>query len=93
MGRLASALDNAAAEAVNSILRTEYVYRNTFTTREHARQAIGRWIDSWYNAARRHGWCGGSALSTTRSSTTTKPVALTVNRPQHDGSVYTLPGD
>ncbi len=52
-------MDNAAAEAVNSILKTEYVYRNTFTTREHARQAIGRWIDSWYNAARRHGWCGG----------------------------------
>jgi transposase InsO family protein len=59
MGRVASALDNAAAEAVNSILKTEYIYRNTFTTREHARQAIGRWIDSWYNAARRHGWCRG----------------------------------
>lgn len=59
MGRVASALDNAAAEAVNSILKTEYVYRHTFTTREHARQAVGRWIDSWYNTTRRHGWCGG----------------------------------
>jgi len=47
-------LDNAAAEAVNSILKTEYVYRNTFTTREQARHASGRWIDSWYNAGRRY---------------------------------------
>jgi len=59
MGRVASALDNAAAEAVNSILKTEYVYRHTFATREHARQAVGRWIDSWYNTTRRHGWCSG----------------------------------
>ena len=59
MGRVASALDNAAAEAVNSILKTEFVYRHAFPTREEARPAIGRWIDSFYNTRRRHGWCGG----------------------------------
>lgn len=59
MGRVASALDNAAAEAVNSILKTEFVYRHAFPTREHARLAVGRWIDGFYNARRRHGWCGG----------------------------------
>ena len=59
MGRVGSALDNAAAEAVNSILKTEFVYRHTFPTREQARLAIGRWIDSFYNTRRRHGWCGG----------------------------------
>jgi len=58
MGRVASALDNAAAEAVN-ILKTEFVYRHAFSTREQARLAVGRWIDSFYNARRRHGWCGG----------------------------------
>jgi putative transposase len=58
MGRVASALDNAAAEAVNSILKTEFVYRHAFPTREQARLAIGRWIDGFYNARRRHGWCG-----------------------------------
>jgi putative transposase len=59
MGRVASALDNAAAEAVNSILKTEYVYRNSFAAREQARLAVGRWIDRFYNARRRHSWCGG----------------------------------
>ena len=59
MGRVASALDNAAAEAVNSILKTEFVYRHAFTTREQARLAVGRWIDGFYNTRRRHGWCGG----------------------------------
>ena len=59
MGRVASALDNAAAEAVNSILKTEFVYRHTFDTREQARLAVGRWIDRFYNTRRRHSWCGG----------------------------------
>jgi transposase InsO family protein len=59
MGRVASALDNAAAEAVNSILKTEYVYRHSFATREQARLAVGRWIDRFYNTRRRHSWCGG----------------------------------
>jgi len=59
MGRVASALDNAAAEAVNSILKTEYVYRHSFATREQARIAVGRWIDRFYNTRRRHSWCGG----------------------------------
>jgi transposase InsO family protein len=59
MGRVASALNNAAAEAVNSILKTEYVYRNSFATREQTRLAVGRWIDRFYNTRRRHSWCGG----------------------------------
>ena len=42
MGRVASALDNAAAEAVNSILKTAFVYRRSFPTREQARLAVGR---------------------------------------------------
>jgi transposase InsO family protein len=59
MGRVASALDNAVAEAVNSILKTEYVYRHSFATREQARIAVGRWIDRFYNTRRRHSWCAG----------------------------------
>jgi putative transposase len=59
MGRVACALDNAAAEAVNSILKTEFIYRHAFPTREQARLAVGRWIDRFYNPRRRHGWCGG----------------------------------
>ena len=59
MGRVASVLDNAAAEAVNSTLKIEYVYRRSFTTREQARIKVGRWIDRFYNTRRRHSWCGG----------------------------------
>jgi transposase InsO family protein len=59
MGRVACALDNAAAEAVNSILKTEFVYRRAFGTREQARLAVGRWIDRFYNTRRRPSWCGG----------------------------------
>jgi hypothetical protein len=58
VGRVASALDNAA-EAVNSILKTGYVYRQTFATREQACPGVGRWIDPFYNTRRLHSWCGG----------------------------------
>jgi len=58
MGRVASVLDNAA-EAVNSILKTEYVYRHTFATREQACLGVGRWIDRFHNTRRRHSWCCG----------------------------------
>lgn len=59
MGRVASALDNSVAESFNSTLKTEFVYRRFFKTRADARQQIGAWIDQFYNARRRHSWCGG----------------------------------
>ncbi len=79
MGRVACALDNAAAEAVNSILKTEFVYRHAFATREQARLAVGRWIDGFYNTRRRHGWCGGISPidyeNQHKIETTAKPAA------------------
>lgn len=59
MGRVASALDNAAAESVNSTLKTEFTHRRVFATRDEARNQIGAWISNFYNARRRHSWCGG----------------------------------
>ena len=59
MGRVASALDNAAAESVNSTLKTEFTHRRVFATRADARKQIGGWISNFYNARRRHSWCGG----------------------------------
>lgn len=59
MGRVGSALDNAAAESFNSTLKTEFVYRHFFPTRAHARRQIGAWIDQFYNHRRRHSWCRG----------------------------------
>ena len=59
MGRVGSALDNAAAEALNSTLKVEYIHRQHFHTRAEARIKIATWIVDFYNARRRHSACGG----------------------------------
>jgi transposase InsO family protein len=59
MGRVGSALDNAAAEAFNSTLKVEFVHRHRFRTRAEARLKINTWITGFYNPARRHSLCGG----------------------------------
>jgi putative transposase len=61
MGRVDSALDNAAAEAFNSILKVEYVHRHHSRTRAEARLKIATWIVDFYNVRRRHSACDGLA--------------------------------
>jgi putative transposase len=58
MGRVGSALDNAA-EAVNSTIKVELVHRRRFPTRAAARAETGAWISRFYNPRRRHSACGG----------------------------------
>jgi transposase InsO family protein len=57
MGRVGSALDNAAAESFNSTLEHELLSRRHFTTKEQARREVARFIDA-YNHRRRHSSCG-----------------------------------
>lgn len=57
MGRVGSALDNAAAESFFSTLEHELLTRNTYPTRTDARRAVARWIDEFYNPRRRHSTC------------------------------------
>jgi transposase InsO family protein len=59
MGRVGSALDNAAAEAFNSTIKVEYIHRQQFRTRAEARLKIATWIVDFYNARRRHSACDG----------------------------------
>jgi putative transposase len=59
MGRVGSALDNAAAEAFNSIIKVEYIHRHRFRTRSEARLKIATWIVDFYNTRRRHSACDG----------------------------------
>ena len=59
MGRVGSALDNAAAEAFNSTIKVEYIHRHRFRTRAEARLKIATWIVDFYNARRRHSACDG----------------------------------
>ncbi|MFG2305449.1 integrase core domain-containing protein [Actinacidiphila glaucinigra] len=54
MGRVGSALDNAAAESFNSLIKVEYIHRNRFATRAEARLKIATWIADFYNTRRRH---------------------------------------
>jgi transposase InsO family protein len=56
MGRVGSALDNAAAESFNSTLEHELLSRRRFATRDQARREVARFIDA-YNHRRRHSSC------------------------------------
>lgn len=56
MGRVGSALDNAAAESWNSTLEHELLSRRRFATKDQARRDIARFIDA-YNHRRRHSSC------------------------------------
>ena len=53
MGRVASALDNAAAESFNSTLEFELLSRQHFATKDQARREVAGYIDR-YNHRRRH---------------------------------------
>jgi transposase InsO family protein len=59
MGRVGSALDNAAAESFHSTIKVEYIYRHRFATRAEARIKIATWITGFYNTRRRHSAAGG----------------------------------
>ena len=56
MGRVGSALDNAAAESFNSTLEWELLSRRDFATKDQARQKVATFIDR-YNHRRRHSSC------------------------------------
>jgi transposase InsO family protein len=56
MGRVGSALDNAAAESFNSTLEWELLSRRHFATKAQARRAVAEFIDA-YNHQRRHSSC------------------------------------
>ena len=53
MGRVASALDNAAHESFHSTLEFELLSGRRFATREQARTEVMTFID-YYNRERRH---------------------------------------
>jgi putative transposase len=56
MGRVGSALDNAAAESFNSTLEWELLSRRQFATKHQARREVATFIDR-YNRTRRHSTC------------------------------------
>ena len=58
MSRKGDCYDNAVAESFFSTLEFELLMRNAWQTREEARLAIFRYIETWYNRRRRHSTLG-----------------------------------
>jgi putative transposase len=48
------AVQNAVVETFFKTLKTELVWRTVFQSRAKAKDAIGRYIDGFYNPVRRH---------------------------------------
>ena len=46
--------DNAVVETFFKTLKSELVWRTVFQTRAEAKDALGRYIDGFYNPVRRH---------------------------------------
>lgn len=58
MGSKGDPWDNASAESCMSTIKNELVKRRTFQTRDQARLALFRYIESFYNPLRRHSSLG-----------------------------------
>ena len=58
MSRKGDCYDNAVAESFFSTLEFELLMKNDWHTREEARRAIFRYIETWYNPKRRHSTLG-----------------------------------
>ena len=58
VGSVGDSYDNAAAEALNRLFKTELIRRQgPWRTLEHVEFEVLKWVD-WYNRARLHSWCG-----------------------------------
>jgi putative transposase len=51
-GSVGDSYDNAMAESFFGSLKTELIYRHTWTSRHDAELAIFAWIEGWYNPER-----------------------------------------
>jgi transposase InsO family protein len=58
MSRKGNCWDNAVAESFFATLELELIAKARWATREEARRAIFRYIETWYNRERRHSTLG-----------------------------------
>lgn len=58
MSRKGDPYDNACIESFHATIKKELVYRNRFTTRTEAQKAVSSYIDTFYNARRKHSTLG-----------------------------------
>jgi putative transposase len=69
MSRRGNCYDNAAMEAFWSTLKMELVYRQSFATRQQAREAIFEYIEVFYNRQRLHSALGYASPSAFENQT------------------------
>ena len=58
MSRKGDCWDNAVVESFNATIKTELIHRTKWITREEARAAVYKWIETWYNSKRLHSTLG-----------------------------------
>jgi transposase InsO family protein len=58
MSRKGNCWDNAVVESWNGTLKTELIHRYRWNTREEARAAVFKFIETWYNTQRLHSTLG-----------------------------------
>jgi len=58
MSRKGDCWDNAVAESFFATLKVELLHRGEWPTRDAAKSAIFRFIETWYNTRRRHSTLG-----------------------------------
>jgi len=58
MSRKGNCWDNAVVESFNATIKTELIHRTTWKTRNEARAAIYKYIETWYNPKRIHSALG-----------------------------------
>jgi putative transposase len=58
MGSVGDAYDNAMCESFFATLECELLARRRFGSQAEARMAVFRFIEGWYNPARRHSGLG-----------------------------------
>jgi len=58
MSRKGNCWDNAVVESFNATIKTELIHRQRWNTREEARAAVFKYIETWYNTRRLHSTLG-----------------------------------
>lgn len=71
--------DNAMVESVFKTIKSELVWRTSFTSRHQASKAIGHYIEGFYNPRRRHsslGYVSPITFEQTHAGETARESAL-----------------
>jgi putative transposase len=77
MGSRGDAYDNALAESFISTIKMELIDRQSWKTRDQARLAVFRYIESFYNPLRRHSALGMRSPDEYENIITNQPEAAT----------------